>query len=149
MSFFKVKQCLSNISKSIDNAIRGVDKSLASIEAFANEYHTANRAIKNMARVAIGKEPLDSKKEAGKLAKAVSAPDKAYRAVLVKMKNATENITNKLDSLDKQALNDTFKMPTAKKPSMLEKLAKNKERAEQAKSELPAPGQKKAQEVAV
>ena len=144
-SFFKIKNGLEDWNKGIDGIIRTDDKAVAKIEAFSAEYHSAGRAIKNMARVAIGKEPIDAKKEAGKLSKTLAAPYKAQKAVLVKLKGSIENAIKRLEQLGDTAAEKKAERALVKKPSMLEKLAANKERVEQAKRETPIPERAKAQ----
>ena len=87
-SFFNIKGSLNSISKNIDESIVLDDKAMAKIESFSKEYHETGLHLKNMGRVLTGKPPIDAAKESGKLAKAVSLPYKAHKAVQLKMKTA-------------------------------------------------------------
>jgi len=144
-SFFSVKKNLQDLTRNIDTVIQVDEKAIAKIEAFSAEYHSAGRAISNMARVAIGKEPIDAKKEAGKLSKALAAPYKAEKSVLIKLKGSINNAITKLEQLENTAAAEKkAERALVKKPSMLEKLAANKERVAQAKREVPIPERTKA-----
>ena len=134
-SFFKIKPGLEDWKKNIDSTIRADDKAVAKIESFANEYHTAGRALKNMARVAVGKQPIDAKKEAGKLAKAIAAPYKAQKAVLTGLKNTIDKAIASLDGLEAKAAVRQAERAVAKKPSLLGQLQENLAIVEQAKRE--------------
>jgi len=140
-SFFHIKSGLIGMNKNIDNMIRGDDKAVAKIEAFASEYHSANRHIKNMLRVAIGKQPLDAKKEAGKLAGAMAAPYKAQKAALMGFKKSIEKSVMRLEQLENSAAailgHRQAERSAAKKPSLLASLQKNLALVEQAKREAP------------
>ena len=148
-SFFGIKKGLDNWKKEIDVMIARDDKTIAKIEAFSVEYHSAGRAIKNMARVAIGKEPLDAKTEAGKLAKAFAAPYKSQKSALISLKKSIEKAIAKLEQLDSIATEKKAERAIEKKPSLLDRLEKNKERVAQAKLDLPTPERAKVQGVEV
>jgi hypothetical protein len=144
-SFFHVKGALKAIDQSATQAIKTCDKSIANVNAFANEYHAAGRAIKNMGRMLIGKEPIDAKKEAGILAKATAAPFKAQKAALNGVKTAVGKLAAAVENLsEKQAERKAERQAErAEKPDMLGKIAKNKERVEREKLELPTPDRAK------
>lgn len=144
-SFFHIKQGLQDWKKDIDSIIRTDDKAVTKIEAFASEYHSAGRAIKNMARVAVGKSPIDAKKEAGKLAKILAAPYKAQKAALTGLRKSLDKAIAKLDQLEGKAEVKLSERTAEKKPSMLAKLDANKERVEREKRELPTPERTKTQ----
>jgi len=147
-SFFHVKDGLQNISTNIDKMIEANDNAVNKINTFANEYHKAGRSIKNMARVAVGKQPIDAVKEAGVLAKTISAPYKAEKAVLVKLKKSVEKAAVSLDINETKVAIRQAEKP-AKKPSMLGELAKNLELVEQSKRENRVHERKKVQEATV
>lgn len=147
-SFFKIRSNLEACKKQNEAAIRVDVKAIAKIEAFSVEYHTAGRALKNMARMAVGKQPIDTKKEAGKLAKAISAPYRAEKSILIKLNGSLKKAIAQLDQLEATAKKQA-KRAADKKPSMLEKLDANKERVEREKRELPTPERTKAQAVEV
>ena len=136
-SFFKIKDGLQGLQKSIDKAVSIDDKAIARIGAYAKEYHTAGQALKNMARIAVGKEPIDAKKEAGKLAKAIAAPYRADRAILLAMRKSAGKALAKLDQLETGVAARHAEREIAKKPSLLGELQKNIEAVEQMKREAP------------
>jgi hypothetical protein len=147
-SFFHIKGGLQDWQKNIDGAIKADDKAVAKIEAFASEYHSAGRAIKNMARVAVGKQPIDAKKEAGKLAKTLAAPYKAQKAALTGLRKSIDKAIAKLERLETTAAKQAERT-VEKRPSMLAKLNDNKERVEREKRELPTPERTRTQAVEV
>ena len=140
-SFFKIKSGLESWKKNIDGAIRADDKAVASIQKFSAEYHTAGRAIKNMARVAVGKQPIDAKKEAGKIAKAMSAPYKMQKNMLTGLKKSIDKAIASLDGLEAKAearrVHRQAERAAAKKPSLLGQLQENIAIVEQRKREMP------------
>jgi hypothetical protein len=143
-SFFKVKRGLENCKKEIDKVISIDDRAIAKIVTFSDEYHSAGRALSNMARVAFGKEPIDTKKEAGKLAKALAAPYKAEKSVMIKLKGSIDNTILKLNQLESTAANKKAER-TNEKPSIIDKLDDNKERVKEAKRDMPVPERTKTQ----
>jgi len=134
-SFFKVKTGLENWKKSIDSTIKIDDKAIANINTFANEYHSAGRAIKNMARMAVGKKPIDAKKEAGKLAKVFAAPYKAQKAALTSLRGTIDKAIKSLENLDLGVKERQAQRPAAKKPSLLNQLKENLAVVEETKRE--------------
>jgi TPR repeat protein len=137
--FFHIKGALKAVDRDMEQSIKICDKAIANINSFAAEYHSAGRAIKNLARIAVGKEPVDAKKEAGKLAKAVAAPYKAQKTALNGIKKAVDNAITALEAAEeRQNERKTGRQAErADKPDMLAKIAKNKERVEQKKREAP------------
>ena len=140
-SFFRIKNGLQDWKKNIDGVIKHDDKAVAKIEAFAGEYHSAGRAIKNMARVVVGKQPISAKKEAGKLAKALSAPYKAQKAALTGLGKTIDKMIDSLDGLESRAAarreHRQAERTAAKKPSLLGQLEENLALVEQMKRDVP------------
>ena len=127
-SFFRIKSGLQIIKNETTRSINHCNKAIASIDSFSKEYHRAGMAIKNMARIAIGKKPVDTAKEAGKLAKIVSAPYKSQKSCMVSIKNLIDKTITALDNLGKKAEVNRDKAAKVKKPTLMERLeAKNKE----------------------
>ena len=124
-SFFHIKSGLKSISSNIDMSIKSVDNSITKIAVFSKEYHQTGRHIKNMGRVLVGKQPIDSVKEVGALAKIVSAPYKADKKILISMKKAVDKMAEKLDRLSQSAA--MSREAKADKPSLTIKLKTNKE----------------------
>lgn len=151
-SFFHVKNSLQNLRKSVDSVIEADNKAAERIGAFAVEYHSAGRAVKNMARMAAGKEPVQTHKEIGKLAKTIAAPYFAHRAVMTDLRRSVDKAIASIERLDKEVHSQQEKQAertAEKKPSLLLKLETNKERVEQAKREMPMPERAKVQGVEV
>jgi Asp-tRNA(Asn)/Glu-tRNA(Gln) amidotransferase A subunit family amidase len=139
-SFFHIKSGLRDWNKSIDSIIKTDDKAVARIESFAAEYHSAGRGLKNMGRILAGKEPIDAKKEAGKLSKALAAPYKAQKSALLGLKKAIGKAIDKLDALETAAAdNRANRVREPEEPSLLQELAETKELVEQRKLEIPTP----------
>ena len=139
--FFRVKGALNAIDKSAEQCVKQCNKTITEINGFAANYHTAGRAIKNMARIMIGKEPIDTVKENGKLAKAFSAPAKAEKACWLGIRKQVDKMIAALDGMEERqaAKKAERKSERADKPDMLAKITKNKERVEQQKREMPTP----------
>jgi hypothetical protein len=106
LSFFHIKPGLQAIKNNLVKSMGECDRSIAKINAFANEYHGAGRAVKNMFRIMIGKPALTTKKEAGRIARTLAAPyrfDKAcfraVRAVVDKAIGSMERLEQKSDQI--------------------------------------------------
>jgi len=126
-SFFNIKSGLQAIKNSTIKAADGCDRACAKIETFSKQYHTAGRAIKNMARMAVGKEPIDAVKESGKLAKTVSAPYKAEKACLLGIRKQCDKMITALNNLEKGAeANRAAQADKPKKPTLMERLEAKK-----------------------
>jgi hypothetical protein len=130
-SFFRIKSGLLSIGKSLDTSIKLDNKAIVKIEAFSKEYHKTGRALKNMGRVLIGKEPINTAKESGKLAKVASAPYKADKALLIGMRKTVNKMLAKLEQLEQSASVKRDASTETKKPSMMKRLNDNKERVKQ------------------
>ncbi len=148
-SFFHVRQGLQAMKNNIVADMNVCDKSLADINSFAREYHSAGRHIKNMMRVAVGKQPIDRKKEAGRIVRVVSAPYKAYKVILSKLKNAVDNALGKLSRLENTTLVKHAERELVKKPSILGKLEANKARVAREQRERQVPERAVAQGIDV
>lgn len=136
--FFHIKDSTQAWQRSIDGIIKTDDKALAKIEAFAVQYHSAGLAVKNMARVAVGREPLDAKKETGKLVKALAAPYKTQKNAVTGLRNSLDKVIASLDALDAKTAEKQAERVMEKKPSLLARLEANKARVkEQQEREVP------------
>ena len=101
--FFHVKQGFEAINKSCTDGMARCDKSVANIERFSAEYHATGLHLKNMGRMIIGKEPIETPKEMGKLAKSMCAPYKAEKKCLNSICNTANKAIAKLEDLGKNA----------------------------------------------
>jgi cob(I)alamin adenosyltransferase len=138
-SFFHIKNGLKAMDKSVAQSVDICNKSILHIDNFTKEYYSAGRAVKNMARIMIGKEPIDAKKEAGKLARAVSAPYRAEKTILLNIQKVIGAAIAKIEQLESRAAERQPKRVVEKKPSMLAELAENLERVEREKLERAVP----------
>lgn len=137
-SFFHIKDGAQTWQRNIDSIIKADDKAVAKIEAFAVQYHSAGLAVKNMARVAIGREPLDARKETGKLAKALGAPYRAQKSAVTGLRNSLDKVIASLDALDAKTTEKQAERVMEKKPSLLARLEVNKVRVkEEQEREVP------------
>jgi hypothetical protein len=137
--FFHIKGALKAVDRDVVRSIMICDKAIANINAFAGEYHSAGRAIKNLARIAVGKAPVDAKKEAGKFARAVAAPYKAQNIVLRGIKKSVNKAITALEAAAEREAErkNERQAERSDRPDMLAKINKNKERVEQQKREAP------------
>jgi hypothetical protein len=137
-SFFHIKTGLQAIKNDAVKAANTCDRSVADIEAFSKHFHTAGRAIKNMARIAVGKKPIDAAKESGKLAKAISAPFKAGKSVNISIRNQATKMIAALDSLEHSAdAKRSERTAQAKKPTLMERLDAKKKEIKERERESP------------
>lgn len=123
-AFFHIKGGLQAINKSVEQTVAQCDKAIGGINKFAAEYHSGTRALKNMGRIIIGKEPIDAKKEAGILAKSAAAPYKAQKAAMNGIKKVANKAISTLDGMEERQA--AKKQERAKKPSLLGELAASK-----------------------
>jgi len=144
-SFFGFKQNLQDLNKDIDRIITQSEKAVAKIEAFSNEYHSAGRAMKNMARMAVGKKPIDAKKEAGKLAQTLAAPYKIQKSALIGLKKSVNRAVAKLEQLDAKVTARKAERAVHTKKPLTERLEAGKNRVAKVKLNLPPPGRTKVQ----
>jgi len=101
--FFHIKQACEKIQKDCSHAMSGCDKSVAKIEQFSKEYHETGLHLKNMFRIAIGKDAVAQAKESGALAKSMCAPYKAEKKCLNSICTTAGKAAAKLEELGKSA----------------------------------------------
>jgi chromosome segregation ATPase len=137
--FFRVKPLLSAINNNATRDI-GVSKdAISRINEYAKQYHTAGRAIKNIGRMFTGKDPIDDVKQAGVIAKTLSAPYRANIAIQNGIKKAVGKAADAIDELDAAATVKQAERMRERKPSLLGNLAAKKEIVAQKKLEIPTP----------
>ena len=73
------------------------EKTTARVESFSKEFHKGTGAFTNMARVFVGKEPVDKEAEAGKLAKRICEP---YRNKIKECSGIRDGARKCIESLD-------------------------------------------------
>ena len=123
--FFHIKGALKAMDKSVGESVATCDKAVANINRFAQEYHETGKHLKNMGRLFVGKPPIDTAKEAGKLAKAVSAPYKAEKAALLGIQKAVNATVKKLEQLETASESRQARREVEKKPSICDELDAN------------------------
>jgi len=139
-SFFHIKSGLNALDKTAVENAQSCDKSVARINEFSNQYHEAGRAIKNMARMIIGKDPIDAKKEAGILSKTLAAPYKAVKALMTQISKSAKSMAAGLENLETRA-NDSrdHRAHETKPQTLLGEVREAQALVEQRKLEIPAP----------
>jgi hypothetical protein len=138
-SFFHIKSGLQAIKNNTVEAADNCDKAVANIETFAKQDHTAGRSLKNMARMAVGKKPIDAVKESGKLAKVVSAPYKASKAVQLGIRKQANKMIAALDKLEQstEAKRSEKAAENPKKQPLMARLKAKKEEIKEREREEP------------
>ena len=137
-SFFQFKGSLQALKDDSALAAKMCDKSVASIESFSKEYHMANRHVKNMARIAIGKKPIDAVKESGRLTKIMCAPYKAGKAINLGICKLADKMIASLDRLERRAeAKRDDRASAAKKPPLMARLNEKKELIRQKEVDAP------------
>ena len=151
-SFFQLKSGLQAVKNNIDKVIDTLDKAVNKIEMFSKEFHEAGRHLKNAARLLIGKEPIDTAKESGKLAKAVCTPYNAQKKCLVGINTQINKIIKALNRIEQSAennrgkqaeangKNNRGKQTEAKKPTLMQRIEEKKALAKQNEHGKQAPG---------
>jgi len=122
VSALNIKDDLESARNRINVVIGYNEKKIANIEAAAAEYHTAGRAIKNLGRIFVGKEPIPDIKPNGKLAKLLKAPFnieiKSLKRSLARTDKAL-GIVNKLEKAAEQRIERS-------RPSVLDEMKRHK-----------------------
>jgi hypothetical protein len=142
---FHVKNRLQVMKNDLYAASDRSDMALSKIEAYSKEYHTAGRAVKNFARLIIGKPPIDARKESGRIAKALGVPhriDKAYFRGIIK---AADGIISGLDKLERKA---EVNRVARQQPSLMRELESEKERAREYNRTRAVPVRARSQKAA-
>lgn len=137
-SFFHIKSGLKALGKSADENALSCDKSVARINEFSKQYHEAGRAIKNMARMFVGKDPVDTKKEAGILAKTLAAPYKAEKALMVQISKSANAMMERLEQLETTVADKReHRARETKSETLLGEVRKAQQLVDQRKREMP------------
>gem|GEM_PF-841387 len=144
-SFFNIKSGLQNIKNSTIKSIDRCDKSIAQVEDFSKQFHASNRAVKNMARILVGKKPIDAAREPGRIARAVNAPTRAHKACMLAVKRQAGKMIGALDKLERgaeasrgnRAAVNLSESAAGKKPTLMERLEAKKTEIKQRELEKP------------
>jgi len=138
--FLGIKKACEQIQKDCNQAMNRCDKSVNQIQQFSKEYHQTGLHLKNMFRVAVGKEALEVPKENGILAKSMCAPYKAQKKCLNSICKAANKAVEKLDALwvnaddirkERQAAQQARQAVKEQKDPAAEHLAKYEAKAKQ------------------
>lgn len=127
--FFKVRPILEAMRDMLTKDMQVDDKTIAKIEAISTEYHQAGRHLKNMGRAMLGRETAQEVKQPGRLAAVISAPFRAERSHLSRIKSHVEKSLDTLTRLEERA--------AEKKPSIREALATHNEKIALAQKDAP------------
>ena len=139
VSFLRVKSCLEKVNSCTASAVKDCDKAIKMVESFSLEYRKTGLSIKNMARILLGKEPLNTVAESGKLSKAFCAPARAERACMISIQETANSMIKDLEQLSEKANISHDVSVTTKKPSLIERLNDKKEYAKQKSLENTPP----------
>ena len=101
--FLHIRPALEAVGRELDQTIAQDDKALSVIANASREYHEAGLHLKNALRAVTGREPVAEPKGPGALARGLSVPLKAERAVLRSMKNRATGALNRLEHLEQAA----------------------------------------------
>jgi hypothetical protein len=148
VSFLKLKEGLEAISSNAakNNGLCG--DAINRIDAFSAEYHKGSAALKNMGRLALGKEPVNTAKENGKMAAAVSTPYRAAKSVWAKIERTTFVMARDLGDFhtraqtardDRREAKDIAKL---RKTDVFKSIEKHKETIEAAAKDKPREAKK-------
>jgi len=150
-SFLNIRVKLQSVRKNIDESVKLDNKAIAKIETFSKEYHQTGKHLRNLMNVLTGKPLINAVKESGKLAKAISAPYRAHKAVQLKLKAAVISVIGKLERLEQRTAAkhevhpaDKAASATEKRPPLIVRIKINKERIKQLDLEKAIPGRVKA-----
>ena len=131
-SFFNIKQGLEAIQKSTESGMNRCDKAVARVETFSKEYHATGKHLKNLLRMIVGKDPIDTEKGMGKPAKHLCATYKAEKNCLGRISDMAEKAIVGLNELGKNA-NEIRQ--ERKKPAIDEHIASFEKKAEKINAE--------------
>jgi cob(I)alamin adenosyltransferase len=136
-SYLHIKSGLRIMKNDLVKSVGVCDKAVSDISAFAREYHSAGRAVKNMARMFIGKAPINAKKEAGKLARAMSFPYRAEKSCLLAVKAAVDKAIDKMEQLEQSA--DGYRANRPAQSTLAAELAEGREKVQHRERERNVP----------
>jgi ABC-type transporter Mla subunit MlaD len=140
--FFHIKEALKSQRDGLTEAVNSSQASVAKIEAAAEQYHSAGRALKNILRAIRGQEPIPDIKPNGKLARLIETP---YRTEIAHL-NLSLRLVNKalaaFDRLEKSAA----KAAEAERPSARETMKQIQKQIDTERQDAPAKTKVKTKE---
>jgi hypothetical protein len=139
-SFFHIKGAFKAIDKGAKDNVAVCDKSIAHTKSYYNEFYTANRAIRNMGRIIIGKEPLPGQSETRRLEKVAITPHRAERAINLRISELAVLAVKGLEQLETSVVDKRENRVREKKPqTLLGEVREARQLVEQRKLEMPVP----------
>jgi len=136
-SRFGAKEYYMSMAECAKTDMKVCDKAIAKINAFSREYHKTVRDLKNMGRIMVGKIPVDTVKEPGKLAKLLCKPYiELQKSATASFRDARIAIIS-LDKRAKEAQAIRDRRSTADKPSLRDTLKENGEKAARQNAATP------------
>lgn len=146
VSILGVKEALNVIRADLSKSIIDINKSIKNVETIGQELRSANHHLKNVGRVATGKEQqeIDGSK-AGQVSATILAPLHACQKLLTSMENATLSAIDRVEHLEQAAGNGRDQ--TAERPSIRKEIETIKAQATTLTQEKQTQG--KSQELAL
>lgn len=140
MDFLKIKNGLTTARDNLNQSIASTEKSIAKINAISNEYHEVGRHVKNIGKAMSGKEPIQEKKENGRLSAFVKKPFENDLKNLTKIKGTIENAIASVENLNQSVRDNQKAAASQNKPSILKSLQTFKEKQPEKKDKVPVAG---------
>lgn len=137
MDFLKIKNGLSAVRDNLNQSIASTEKSIAKINAISNEYHEVGRHVKNIGKAVRGKEPIQEKRENGRLSAFVKKPFENDLKNLTKIKGTIENAIASVENLDQSVRDNQKAAAPQNKPSILKSLQTFREKPPEKKAMVP------------
>jgi polyhydroxyalkanoate synthesis regulator phasin len=138
-TFFHIKGAFKAIDKTAQANIAVCDKGIAHQAAYYAEFYKASRAVRNMGRILIGKEPLPSQSETRRLEKAAIAPFRAEKAINEKISELANAAVKSLARLAATAKDSRDHRAIEKQPKLLDELRDAQQLVTERKLEMPVP----------
>jgi len=139
------KEHYQSMEKGAKSNIESCDKAISKINAFSREYHKTGRDLKNMTRVMVGKIPVDTVKEPGKLAELLCKPYAEHKKTSIAVRDYAQSSIATIEQRAEKAQAIRDRKSTAEKPSLRDTLKENGEKA--AKQNAATPEKAVAKEV--
>ena len=130
-----IKSDLESQRDRIHSNISYCEKQIDRIDKASAELHAAGRHVKNIGRLAVGKEPIPDIKPNGKLAKLIQTP---FRNEVKYQKRCLTRVDKTLGRIDKLERAATLRAESAR-PSVNEDMKRIKGEIDKAKPEVPRP----------
>ena len=144
VSFLRLKGSLEAVSGFAAKNNGLCDKAIGKIETFFKEFHKSGRALKNMWRIMLGKEPVDTAAENGKLAQALIEPYRKGKAVWTIIEQKSYVTARELSDfqtrtlvkrIDKQDTKESKRSENTQKSNIFAKVEKHKKTVEANKND--------------